>query len=123
MSLHDTDTVIPVDDKARKSVAFTVDQTEAVCEGIGSETGRFTYLEGTGNHSSPEIRSQDILARETEYPYRNGSYLVMAICQERAVICEDSNYITLGRVPNDLGDRTGENPRMEAAQRLLPTLL
>ena len=93
MRLHDTYSVIPVDDKAWKSVAFSVDQTKAVGEGIGRETRRFTYLEGTGNHSSPEIRSQDILAGETEYPYRNGSYLVMAICQERAVICEYSNHV------------------------------
>ena len=97
MRLHDTYTVIIVDDKARKIVAFSMNKTIAVRMNVPVQTARHTHLKSARKHSLPKISAHSRFIK-TKDTYCNGPYLVMSVCQERTVRSMDGNNITFSRI-------------------------
>ena len=80
MGLHHANAVIIIHDKAGQPVAFAVDQAVAVGGTVpASKSSGKPDPEGTGNHILPIMRTEHILAGETQHPHCNRTYLVMTV--------------------------------------------
>ena len=121
MGLKHANPVVIVDDKAWQAVAFSVD--EAIAIGRSSPTcqaGGNPHVQRPGDHIHPIVRTENVLAGETEDTHGDGADLVVSVCQELAFLGEHTHDVTFGRFPDYLRNRAGEHPRMESAQGFIP---
>lgn len=82
-----------------------------------------TYPERPRDHIPPEVRSQDILAGETQHTDGDRSYLIVPVSQKIPALREHTDDVTFSRLADNLGDGTREYPRMESQKRVLSTFL